>query len=476
MPSLEPVVLRLVRLAHQIEDGMLPGRGERRGLTWEVGLQRRDVHRGDGEPEHQPARPPVGEVQVQVEVAGQQLGGVSLQVTPMVLVPEPCRRDLGPRGDAAKLRQLPRGQRAVKRDELVGLVFAHTTPTSRLRIPATNRSPAVSATSSATSRRTRSRTASPQPIRWAACAGTWRRWHETSPGRRPAGSPRPRTARRPPRQAPTTTGSPRTPARSHGRRRPACGMPRPDRAPQPACPPPPAPVPPTADTARTATGRAAAAPPAPRTARRGTAHSGTPRCRERARADPEQDSTPSAPCQPGDRPLRRHLFGPAQLTPAVTQNLDVGDLIDLVGPPQPRKPPVTGFGVGRRGGDDPGELLDSPVHRTANGTRGAVHALKCRRHPLEEQHRAVASKNRVRPRHLLDLGGRLPDPPDRRLRPPPERAPTKSRREHPPMPLSPRHPTTPAPHRDTPPTIPQAHATLPRHYKARRLTVARATA
>src|SRR6266545_7530598 len=64
---------------------------------------------------------------------------------------------------------------------------------------------------------------------------------------------------------------------------------------------------------------------------------------------------------------------------------------------------------------------------------------------LKEQDRAVPSKHRVGPRHLLDLGDRLPDALDRRLRPPPERAPTKPRREHPPMLLSPRHPTTPAP-------------------------------
>src|SRR6266545_3901626 len=94
MPRLEPVVLRLVDLAPQIEDGVLPARSQARRPTGKVGPQRLDVHRRGREPEHQPTGAPVGEVQVQVEVAGEQVGRVGLQVTPVVLVPEPRRRDL----------------------------------------------------------------------------------------------------------------------------------------------------------------------------------------------------------------------------------------------------------------------------------------------------------------------------------------------------------------------------------------------
>jgi hypothetical protein len=88
-------------------------------------MQGVEVHCGHREPEHQPAGPPVGKVQVHVEVAGEQLGRIGLEVAPVVLVPEPRRCDLGPHRDAAKLRHLLGGQPAVERQELIALVLTH---------------------------------------------------------------------------------------------------------------------------------------------------------------------------------------------------------------------------------------------------------------------------------------------------------------------------------------------------------------
>ena len=53
-----------------------------------------EAHRVQRQAEHQPPAAPVGEVHVHVEVAGEQLGRLGLQIAPVVLVEEPCRRDL----------------------------------------------------------------------------------------------------------------------------------------------------------------------------------------------------------------------------------------------------------------------------------------------------------------------------------------------------------------------------------------------
>ena len=50
-----------------------------------------EAHRVQRQTKHQPPAAPVGEVHVHDEVAGQQLGRVGLQTTPLVVVEEPCR-------------------------------------------------------------------------------------------------------------------------------------------------------------------------------------------------------------------------------------------------------------------------------------------------------------------------------------------------------------------------------------------------
>jgi len=128
---LEPfLLLRLLGLAPQVQDHMVLGHRQGHRTARHAGAQVVQVHRGPRQAEHQPPAAPVGEVHVHVEVAGQQLGRVGLQVAPVVLVEEPCRRDLRARRDAPQLRHLRWGQRTVQGHELVVLVLAHDTPSS----------------------------------------------------------------------------------------------------------------------------------------------------------------------------------------------------------------------------------------------------------------------------------------------------------------------------------------------------------
>lgn len=60
-----------------------------------------------------------------VEVAREELRGVGLEVTPVVLVPEARRGDLRPRRDGPQVRHLLRRQRLVQRHELVDLMLTH---------------------------------------------------------------------------------------------------------------------------------------------------------------------------------------------------------------------------------------------------------------------------------------------------------------------------------------------------------------
>jgi hypothetical protein len=107
---------------------MVPGHSQGHRTARDAGSQVLKVQRGQRQAEHQPPTAPVGEVHMHVEVAGQQLGRVGLQISPVVLVEEPCRRDLSPRRDAPQLRHPRHRQRTVQGHELVALVLAHDTP------------------------------------------------------------------------------------------------------------------------------------------------------------------------------------------------------------------------------------------------------------------------------------------------------------------------------------------------------------
>jgi hypothetical protein len=122
---LEPLLLRRLGLAPEVQDHMVLDHRQGGRTAGDARTQVVEVRRGLRQAEHQPPAAPVGEVHVHVEVAGQQLGRVGLQIAPVVLVEEPCRRDLRTRGDASQLRHLRRGQRTVKGHELVRLVLAH---------------------------------------------------------------------------------------------------------------------------------------------------------------------------------------------------------------------------------------------------------------------------------------------------------------------------------------------------------------
>ena len=127
---LEPLLLRLLGLAPEVQDHMVLGHRQGNRTARHAGAQVLEVHHGPRQAKHQPPTAPVGEVHVHVEVAGQQLGRVGLQIAPLVLVEEPCRRDLRARRNAPQLRHLCCGQRTVQGDELVRLVLAHDTPSS----------------------------------------------------------------------------------------------------------------------------------------------------------------------------------------------------------------------------------------------------------------------------------------------------------------------------------------------------------
>lgn len=51
----------------------------------------------------------------------------------------------------------------------------------------------------------------------------------------------------------------------------------------------------------------------------------------------------------------------AQIAPAITEGLDVGNLVGLIGIPQAFEPSVARLGVGRCRGDDPGQRVDGVV-------------------------------------------------------------------------------------------------------------------
>src|SRR3954453_4334418 len=78
-----------------------------------------------GQPEHQPMRPPVGQVEESVEVALNQAARIGLQFAPLVVVDKAGRRDQGACRDGTQVSLLVGGQRLIDRYELVVLVFAH---------------------------------------------------------------------------------------------------------------------------------------------------------------------------------------------------------------------------------------------------------------------------------------------------------------------------------------------------------------
>jgi hypothetical protein len=122
---LEPLLLRFLGLAPEVQDHMVLGHRQGGWTARDAGTQVLEVHRGRRQAEHQPPAAPVGEVHVHVEIADQQLGRVGLEIAPVVLVEEPCRRDLGTRRNAPQLRHLRWRQRTVQGHELVILVLAH---------------------------------------------------------------------------------------------------------------------------------------------------------------------------------------------------------------------------------------------------------------------------------------------------------------------------------------------------------------
>src|SRR5690606_14185069 len=104
-----------------------------------------------GQAQHETSRAPVREVEVRVEVSRQERRRIRLEITEVVLVPEPGRRDLRARGDRAQLRHLLGGEPAIQGDELVALVLAHDSsllPESRSTRSASSRSRVSSALSS----------------------------------------------------------------------------------------------------------------------------------------------------------------------------------------------------------------------------------------------------------------------------------------------------------------------------------------
>ena len=104
---------------------MAAGLDERRGVRGAVlpgGLR---IQHPARQPEHQPPRTPVRQVQERVEVPLHHRPRVALEVAPLVLVDEPRGRYLRPGRNRPQLGALFLGQRPVEREELVVLVFAH---------------------------------------------------------------------------------------------------------------------------------------------------------------------------------------------------------------------------------------------------------------------------------------------------------------------------------------------------------------
>ena len=86
------------------------------------------------------------------------------------------------------------------------------------------------------------------------------------------------------------------------------------------------------------------------------------------------------------RPGRGALLRHAELTPEVTEMLDVRNLVVLESLPQPFEPGVPG-GIVHVGAHDQRDEVDHGVaHRRTDGARGAVHLLDGRGDALEEEH------------------------------------------------------------------------------------------
>ncbi|WP_147263094.1 hypothetical protein [Geodermatophilus sp. TF02-6] len=124
-----------ILLAEQIDDDVPAGRPCGREVAHETPLRHRrggGAEHLDRQPERQPARPPVGEVEERVEVALDQPARIVLQVTPLVGVDEAGGRDQGSGRDRPQLGLLVQGRRLVDRHEFVVLVLAHRRQSSGL--------------------------------------------------------------------------------------------------------------------------------------------------------------------------------------------------------------------------------------------------------------------------------------------------------------------------------------------------------
>src|SRR5690606_487902 len=100
-------------VAPHIDNEVLADLRQRRWSPREVRLQLTQIDLARWEPQHEPVRGPVCEVEKRVEVAGQQLLGISLEVAPLVLVPESRRRDVCARRYASQLCHLVRRERTI---------------------------------------------------------------------------------------------------------------------------------------------------------------------------------------------------------------------------------------------------------------------------------------------------------------------------------------------------------------------------
>jgi hypothetical protein len=130
-------------------------------------------------------------------------------------------------------------------------------------------------------------------------------------------------------------------------------------------------------------------------------------------------------------PTRRHLSGRTEITPVVTDPLDVRHLVCLARRPEPLQPRAAHARFYGRAGNHRDEIDKCVVHRCADGAGRAVDLLECGREALDQGDRALGGEHGVFPCDLLDLGFRLLDAPDRRLRLPPERVAAESRLEFP---------------------------------------------
>jgi hypothetical protein len=130
-------------------------------------------------------------------------------------------------------------------------------------------------------------------------------------------------------------------------------------------------------------------------------------------------------------PVRRHFCRRTEIAPVVAHRLDVRHLVRFVRRPEPLQPYAAHARVSRRAGNHRDEIDNCVIHRSADGAGRAVDLLECGRETLDQGDRALGGEHGVLPRDLLDLGLRLLDAPDRRLRPPPERVAAESRLEFP---------------------------------------------